>query len=281
MRITGKLITIVATVLAFTTSGFSQETPTKETIVATVNGKDITLGHVVSLASRLPDQFLNIEDKDLYAGIVDQLIQQQLLSDLITEETVELKLARDNEQRAFLAAEAIDRISAEAVTQDAINEQYETVYKNAEPIPEYHASHILLDTEVEATTVVKLLASNFDFVETAKKMSTGPTGPQGGDLGWAGLGRLVPEFEAVMVTLEVDQISAPVKTQFGWHVIKLNGKRNQPIPDLSAVLDEIEEGLKAAALEKRISQLETSGNIVRKEQEIDPSFVKKFEILKD
>ncbi len=281
MGITRRLITIATTVLALSAPVFSQEDPTKDTVIATVSGTDITLGHVISLASRLPKQYLGIEDKNLYAGIVDQLIQQQLLSSLITEETTEIKLAQDNERRALFAAVAIDRISAEALTQAAIDEQYTTIYKNAEPIPEYNASHILLETEAEAATVVKLLASNADFAETAKEKSTGPSGPKGGELGWMGLGQLVPEFETAMVALEVDQISEPVKTDFGWHVIKLNDKRNQPIPELATVLEEIENILTSTALDNRISQLEASGSIVRNEQQIDPSYVKKLEILEE
>lgn len=281
MGITRQIITIATAVLALSVPVYAQEEPTKDTVIATVNGTDITLGHVVSLASRLPKQYLGVEDKDLYTGIVDQLIQQQLLSGLITEETTEIKLAQDNERRALYATVAIDKISAEALTQEAIDEQYATIYKNVEPIPEYNASHILLDTEVEATTVVKLLASNADFAETAKKMSTGPTGPNGGELGWMGLGQLVPEFETVMIALEVGQISEPVKTDFGWHVIKLNDKRNQPIPVLTTVLEEIENILISAALDNRISELEASGNVVRNEQDIDPSYVKKLELIEE
>jgi len=281
MGITRQIITIATAVLALSTPVHAQEEPTKETVIATVNGTDITLGHVISLASRLPEQYLDIENKNLYAGIVEQLIQQQLLGSLITEETTEIKLANDNEKRALLAAEAIDRISAEALTQEAIDEQYNTAYKNEEPIPEYHASHILVETEVEAQRIAEMLAGGADFVETAKQMSTGPSGPSGGDLGWMGLGQLVPEFEAAMIALEVGKISVPVKTDFGWHVIKLNEKRNQPESELATVLEEIKQTLTSAAIDKQISQLEKSGDIVRNEQEIDPSFVKKFEILQD
>jgi peptidyl-prolyl cis-trans isomerase C len=281
MGITRQIIATATAVLIFSTPGFSQDTPTKDTVIASVNGTDITLGHVVSLASRLPKQYLGIEDKDLYAGIVDQLIQQELLSSLITEETAVIKLAQDNERRALFATVAIDRISAEALTQEAIDEQYTAIYKNAEPIPEYNASHILLETETEAEAVVKLLADNADFAETAKQKSTGPSGPKGGELGWMGLGQLVPEFETAMVALEVGQVSEPIKTDFGWHVIKLNDKRNQPVPELVTVLEEIENILTAAALDTKISQLEASGSIVRNEIQIDPSYVKKLEIIEE
>jgi peptidyl-prolyl cis-trans isomerase C len=281
MRITGKFMATAATVLVLCAPGFAQETPTKETVLATVNGTDITLGHVLALANRLPDQYMGVEDKNLYAGIVDQLVQQQLLSDLIKEETADLKLAGENEHRALFATEAIEGIYAAALTKEAVNERYAAVYLNAEAIPEFSTSHILVGTEKEAKAIVAQLAEGADFAELAKEKSTGPSGPGGGSLGWAGKGSFVPEFEAAMIGLEVGAVSAPVKTQFGWHVIKLNETRNQPAPKLDVVRDEIEDGLRAEALDKRISELEAAGNVERKDQDIDPSFVKKFELLKD
>jgi peptidyl-prolyl cis-trans isomerase C len=281
MRITGKFITVAATVLTLSTPGFAQEAPTKETVVATVNGTVITLGHVLALANRLPDQYMGIEDKNLYAGIVDQLIQQQLLSDLIKEETSELKLASENERRSFLATEAIEDIYDEALSEEAVNARYAATYLNAAPILEFNASHILVETEEKAKAIVLQLADGADFAKLAREESTGPSGPSGGSLGWAKKGSFVPEFEVAMIGLEVGGVSEPVKTQFGWHVIKLNETRNQPATKLVVVRDEIEDGLRDEALKKRISELEASGSIERKDQDIDPSVVKQFELLKD
>ena len=281
MRITGKFMVTAATVLTLCAPGFAQEAPTKETVLAIVNGTDITLGHVLALANRLPDQYMGVEDKNLYAGIVDQLVQQQLLSDLIKEETTDLKLAGENEHRALFASEAIEVIHAEALTAEAINQRYNELFINIEQIPEYKTSHILVESEAEAKAIIAQLADGVDFAELAKEKSTGPSGPGGGSLGWAGKGSFVPEFEAAMLGMEVGAVSAPVKTQFGWHVIKLNETRNQPAPKLDVVRDEIEDGLRAEALDKRVSELEAAGNVERKNQDIDPSYVKKFELLKD
>jgi peptidyl-prolyl cis-trans isomerase C len=281
MGITCRIITIATAVLAFSTPSFAQEEPTKETVIVVANGTEITLGHVLSLASRLPDQFLGVADKDLFAGIVDQLVQQELLRSLITEETAELKLAIENERRALIAGEAIKNIYSAALSEDAIQQRYAMLYKNADPIPEYNPRHILVETESEAKEIVKLLADGGDFAQLAKEKSTGPTGAKGGDLGWVGPGQFVPEFEAAMAQLKEGEVSAPVKTQFGWHVIELVKVRDQAVPELAVVLNEIEEALKVAALEKRISELEASGGIVRSEQEINPSFVKKFELLEN
>lgn len=281
MGITGKIITTAAMVLALSAPSFSQDAPTKATVVASVNGTDITIGHVLALASRLPEQYLNISDKDLYAGIIDQLVQQELLSALITEETSGLKLAAENEKRALFASEATENIYDTALTEEAVMAQYNTLYLNAEPILEYNPSHILVKTVDEAKAIIKQLEGGADFAKLAKEKSTGPSNVQGGELGWVGKGQFVPEFETAMLELEAGQISAPVETQFGWHVIKLSETRNQPVPELEAVREGIEEGIRSEALGKRISELETTGKIARNEEIINPSIVWKFELLKD
>ncbi len=281
MNIMGKLFTTAAVVLTISTASFAEDTPTRDTVVASVNGTDITLGHVLSLASRLPEQYQAIEDEKLFAGIVDQLVQQQLLSTLVTEETTALRLAGENERRALYATEAIESVYSSAVTEDAVKAQYEELYIKAEPVPEYHASHILVETEEEAKAIIEQLAGDADFAELAKEKSTGPSGASGGDLGWAGLGQFVPEFETAMVSLEAGKVSDPVKTQFGWHVIKLNETRNQPVPELETVRGEIEDGLKSAALTNKIAELEKDGKIDRAVTEIEPATIRNTDLLND
>ncbi len=281
MNIMGKLFTTAAVVLTFSTASLAEDAPTRDTVVASVNGANITLGHVVSLASRLPEQYQAIEDDKLFEGIIDQLVQQQLLSALIAEETTALKLASENERRALYATEAIENVYDDAVTEEAVKAQYEELYVKAEPVPEYEASHILVETEEEAKEIIAQLEGDADFAELAKEKSTGPSGASGGALGWAGLGQFVPEFETAMVALEVGQVSEPVKTQFGWHVIKLTETRNQPVPELETVRGEIEEGLKTAALTNKITELEASGKIERLGAEFDPSVVRNLDLIKD
>jgi peptidyl-prolyl cis-trans isomerase C len=286
MRITGKLFLAAVIAVTVSTAGFAQETTptiavTKDTVVATVNGTDITLGHVLSLSSHLPDKYANVPDKDLYAGILDQLVQQELLSATITKISPELKLASENEHRALFATEAIQGIYKDTVTDAAVKAKYSADYVNAEPKLEYKTSHILVKTEDEAKAIIKQLEAGADFAKLAKEKSTGPSGAQGGDLGWVGLGALVPAFEAEMIKLKPNEVSAPVKTQFGWHVIKLAETRVQPVPSLDQVRSKIEDELRADAFEKTLAKLEASGKVKRTDQEIDPSVVRKFDLLKD
>jgi len=281
MKITGKLLSTAAFVLLLSTSAFSQEAPTKDTVIATVNGVSITLGHVLSLSSRLPEQYASIESATLYKGIVEQLVQQELLSGLVKQETDELKLALDNEKRSLFAEEAIQGIYDSALSEDAIKAKYKELYSNVELASEFNASHILVETEAEAITLIKLLEDGGNFADLAKEKSTGPSGASGGNLGWAGKGQFVPAFETAMVNLKEGQVSDPVKTQFGWHVIKLDAKRNKPGPELEAVRTEIEDAIRQSVLQERLATLEAAGGIVYAEQEIDPSIVKNFELLKN
>ena len=87
------------------------------------------------------------------------------------------------------------------------------------------ASHILVKTEDEANKIMKRVADGEDFAAVAKRFSSCPSGKSGGDLGWFGKGMMVPEFEQIAFTEEVGKVVGPVKTQFGYHVIKVTGKK--------------------------------------------------------
>ncbi len=91
--------------------------------------------------------------------------------------------------------------------------------------PQARASHILVKTEDEANKIMKRLADGEDFAAVAKRFSSCPSGKNGGDLGWFGKGQMVPEFEQIAFTEQVGKVVGPVKTQFGYHVIKVTGKK--------------------------------------------------------
>lgn len=279
MKFSSKLFATTAITVFFAGAVAAQETVKRTDVLATVNGTEITVGHVVSLASRLPEQYMAVENKELFKGIVEQLVNQELLSASAEKDTVDLLLARENETRALYAVAAIEALYDKALTDEAVTAQYKKLYQDADPIPEYNASHILVKTEDEAKALVAELADGKEFAELAKEKSKGPSGPQGGLLGWMGLGQTVPEFEGAMIALKPGEQSKPVKTQFGWHVILLNEIRDQPAPELEAVRGEIEEGLKSTALEAHMLELEASAEIERNDSKFDPDTVKKFELL--
>lgn len=283
MTFKSRLSIVAATVLlGLPATVMAEDHASSETVVATVNGTDITLGHMIVLRQRLPQQYQQLPPDILFNGILDQLVQQTLLGDQIEELSTASRVTLDNEERALRAAEEARRVVEEAMTDEAIQAAYDELYGNAEPETEYNASHILVETEEDAAALVTELEGGADFAELAMEKSTGPSGPRGGELGWFGTGAMVPPFEEAVVSLEVGAISAPVQTQFGWHVIKLNETRVKDAPALDQVRGELLENVQAAAIESRIETLTETAEIVRPDLDgIDPTILNDPSILEN
>ena len=263
------------------------ETPAGEaldadTVVATVNGTDITLGHMIVLKQRLPEQYRQLPPDVLFDGILDQLVQQTLLGQQVEDLSTGSRLTIENEERALMANEELTRLAEAAVTDEAVQAAYDASYGSAEPGMEYNASHILVATEDEAKALVEELNGGADFAEVAKTKSTGPSGPRGGELGWFGEGAMVEPFEEAVKALEVGAISEPVQTQFGWHVIKLNETRQATAPALQDVRGELVDQVQRSAIESRIEELTASADVTRKTSaEIDPALLDNLGLLVD
>jgi peptidyl-prolyl cis-trans isomerase C len=280
MKITRHFVTFFVTVFT-ATSSIAQQAPTSETVVVTVNGKDITVGHVIALANRLPDRFKQLPDIDLFKGVVDQLIQQSLLSHEVDADSKAIRLSIENETRALLATVALGEVEDAATTDELIEKAYNDQYSDATGTQEFNAAHILVKTENEAKDLVTKLESGVDFAQLARAKSTGPSGPNGGALGWFGLGQMVPQFEQAVVIMDIGAISPPVKTQFGWHVIKLNEKREKQAAPLVDVRAQLIERLQAVAVEKYLNNIELTADIKRSDRKFDPSIIRQSKLLAD
>ena len=280
MKITRHFVTFFVAVFT-ATSSIAQQAPTSETVVVTVNGKDITVGHVIALANRLPDRFKQLPDIDLFKGVVDQLIQQSLLSHEVDADSKAIRLSIENETRALLATVALGEVEDAATTDELIEKAYNDQYSDATGTQEFNAAHILVKTENEAKDLITKLESGVDFAQLARAKSTGPSGPNGGALGWFGLGQMVPQFEQAVVIMDIGGISPPVKTQFGWHVIKLNEKREKPAAPLVDVRAQLIERLQTVAVEKYLNNIELTADIKRSDRKFDPSIIRQSKLLAD
>lgn len=262
-------------------SASAQDAPTADTVLATVNGKEITLGHLLVARTTLPQQYQQLPPEVLFNGLMDQLIQQQVLSDTLTEKPRGLELALENEARALTAAEVIENIAMEAVTDAKLQEAYDAKYTNAGGETEFNANHILVESEDEAKAIIEEINGGADFEEVAKEKSAGPSGPNGGSLGWFGAGMMVPEFENAVMDLEAGAISAePVQTQFGWHVIKLNETREKEAPSLDEVREELTAEIQAAAVEEQVAALTDKADVERNTAEdFDPAVINQMDLL--
>lgn len=253
-----------AIILSAVTASAAQAEPSADTVVASVNGTEITVGHMILVRESLPEQYRNLPNEQLFDGILEQLIQQTLLADLIGDkDSREIRLTLENDRRLMKASQAVEELSAQAIGEDEIAASYDDRYADADMGMEYDASHILVETEEAAVNLINKLQAGADFVELAKEFSTGPSGPGGGALGWFGLGMMVPPFEAAVVAMEKGAISSPVKTDFGWHVIKLNDTRAISAPALDEVRGEIIAELQRIAIERRIDELRQQATISR------------------
>ncbi len=253
---------------------------TADTVVATVGDTKITLGEVLIARQNLPQQYAQFPNELLFDGLVDQLIQQQLLSDALETEPREIDLILTNERRSLRAAEVITAISSTSVTEADVQAAYDERYANAEEIPEFRASHLLVETQEEAAAAKARIDEGAAFADVARDVSTGPTGPNGGDLGWFGAGAMVPEFEDQITSLEIGGVSEPFETQFGWHVATLIEKRAQPQPTLDQVAREIAAELQEAAITARLEELAEAQTIVEPEEgQFDPNLLDQLEML--
>jgi peptidyl-prolyl cis-trans isomerase C len=250
-----------------------------DTVVATVGGTEITLGHMIVAKNTLPDQYRQLPDDVLFPGILDQLIQQVALAQSVETPTKATELQIDNQRTGLLAGEALGRVSQAAVTEEALQAAYEARFAEAEPTREYNAAHILVETEEAAQDIVAMLEDGADFAELARERSTGPSGPDGGALGWFAAGQMVPEFAEAVTALEPGSISEPVQTQFGWHVVQLNDTRLAEAPPLDEVRGELAEELQNAAVEAHIEEVTSAAEVERAEVEIDPALLSDMSLV--
>jgi peptidyl-prolyl cis-trans isomerase C len=235
-------------------------------IVAYVNDTAVTYGD------------LSLAEDEIFS-IVGQLPESQRLQTLIgfianrelaSEAAVKAGLKDDDPQvqklmafyrKKVLQDVYISRLLVERVSEEKVRAFYDKEIAN-QPVPEeVRARHILIASEAEAKDVLARLDKGEDFIALAKDVSTGPSGKDGGDLGYFGPGRMVPEFNDVVFQLKKGQISEPVKTQFGWHIIKVEDRRTPPAPKFEDIEQQIASQLMNQAQTEIYSELRETANI--------------------
>ena len=160
------------------------------------------------------------------------------------------------QERGILAqAVATDFLVRNEASEEEIKREYDEQMQVAPPL-EFKARHILVETQGQAVELITQLDGGADFVELAKEKSTGPSGPNGGDLGWFTPDRMVPPFSKAVAELEDGAYSkAPVQTQFGWHVILREDSRESTPPPLDSVRDVVKQRIEQGKLQRYIDEL--------------------------
>lgn len=243
-------------------------------VLAKVNGAEITDTDVAfaaeELAANLPPQ---LEGKARESYLLDFLIDGQLVAQKAKADKLDQapdfakKLAFQRDK--LLMESLLGQIAKTAVTDAALQATYEEAKKAQKPETEVHARHILVPEEAEAKAALKRVKGGEDFAKVAKEVSKDP-GSEGGDLGWFTKGRMVPEFADAAFKLEPGQISEPVKSPFGWHVIKLEEKRQTSFPPFDEVKDQVARFVVQKAQGEVIAGLRKSAKIERTEPPAPP-----------
>jgi peptidyl-prolyl cis-trans isomerase C len=272
---------LLGALLAVTAAAAWAEDPTADTVVATVNGKAITLGHMIAMRESLPPQYLQLDDKTLFDGILDQIIQQEALAEVAEAQIGKREaLMLDNQRRGYLSGVTLDETAAAAVTDESVQALFDEKYSAKEPGKEYSAAHILVATEDEAKTIKAELDGGADFAAIAKEKSTDRgSAAAGGDLGWFGVGMMVKPFEDAVIAMNAGEISAPVESQFGWHIIRLNEVRTAAKPTIEDVRAELEGELQGRAVEARVTELTGAAKVEKTVDGIDPAVLKNVALI--
>ncbi len=244
--------------------------PAQAKVLAKVNGVEIT------------DDDLKIAMDDLGPGIPHQLQgkarDSYVLDFLIDEQLVVQKAQADKlaetpdfaKKMAYLRDKALmetllGNVAKEAATDAAIKATYDEAAKNQKPETEYHAHHILVASEDEAKKVLARLKGGEDFAKVAGEVSKDP-GSKGGDLGWFTKDRMVPEFGDAAAKLKPGELSEPVKSQFGWHIIKLDETRPKTFPPLDQIKDQVARYVVQKAQSDLVMKLRDGAKIERTDQ---------------
>ena len=193
------------------------------------------------------------------SAIREELTDLYLLSEVPRAEELrkspQLAAQMELQSRAILAQSvATDFLQRNAATDEETRALYAEQTEN--PSPEFKARHILVETQGEAVAIISELEGGADFAELAKEKSTGPSGPTGGDLGWFSAERMVPEFSAAVEALgDGEFTTAPVQTQFGWHVILREGSRPSTPPPYESVVQGLKQQVEQQKLQDYIESL--------------------------
>ncbi|RYE74118.1 MAG: peptidylprolyl isomerase, partial [Hyphomicrobiales bacterium] len=244
-----RIITLLLAATSLSLAGMALPASAADTdVVAKVGTQSITEGDLTLAAGDLGEQFEKLPPEQRKLAVLSALIdikslaQEAEKTDIEKDPVVQARIAFLRERalhNAYFQKQGVDGIKDEE-----LKARYDAELAKLKPVEEVHARHILVKTKEEAEAVIKELDGGADFMTLAASKSAGPSGPEGGDLGFFGPGQMVPPFEKAAYALEVGKYTeAPIETQFGWHVIQVTEKRPQPQPSFDDVKDQVRQVL--------------------------------------
>jgi len=255
--------------VSMTPAGHAQtttEAPSGETVVARIDGEAIHLSDLMAAYSQLPPQAQQMGLEAVYPFLLDRVIDEKLLGiaagKAIAADDPEVMKQMEQLRERVTIQVYFTRTLEEKVTEERIREGYDQYLKDNPPSEELHARHILLETEEKAREVLSEIQAGKDFAEAAKEHSTGPSGPNGGDLGYFAADAMVKPFSDAAFAMQAGEVSSePVQTEFGWHLIKVEDRRETPQPGLEEMRDQISQQLAQTVASEILDGLRGAANI--------------------
>ena len=259
----------------------------KDPVVGRVNGAEIRLSYLESMKQGLPQQYRALPVQLLFPQLLEQAINGKLLSiagraaKLGDDPALLKRLAFIKDQliqNAYL--DRLTKAGQAKATEAVLKKRYEAFLKDFKPKEEVRARHILVKTKGDAETIIAALDKGADFAELAKKNSIGPSKSRGGDLGFFSKGQMVPEFSKAAFQLKDGAYTKePVKSQFGWHVIKVEERRTAKPPTFKDTRDQLSQAIMREHVRAAVDKLRQAAKIER--FQVDGSPVKKVAPAKD
>ena len=250
----------------------------KDPLVAKVNGVEIhqsDLAVAEDEAGQIPPMSPEAKQDYLVQFVADMILVSKAAEDKKLGDTTEFKRKVEFARKKFLMEGLLQSIGKDALTDDAMHKVYDEAVKQIGEEKEVHARHILFrvpagdekagkEAEDKTKAVIARLKNGEDFAKVAGEVTEDPSGKaNGGDLGYFSKDQMVPEFSEAAFKLEKGQISEPVKTQFGWHVIKVEDKRVKEAPKFEEVKPQIENFVVRKAQAEMVTKLRAEAKIER------------------
>lgn len=236
-------------------------------VLATVNGAEIRQSDLTLAEEELGPSLAQMDPstkrENVLAFLIDMKIVAKAAEDKKVENNEDFKKRLAFTRNRLLMDSLLASEGKAAITDEAMKKVYEEASKQITGEAEVHARHILVESEDDAKAIAAELKKGADFAELAKKKSKDPGASDGGDLGFFTKDQMVPEFSAVAFTLEPGKISDPVKSQFGWHIIKVEEKRNRQAPAFEQVKAQIETYVTRKAQAEYVAKLREAAKVER------------------
>ena len=242
-------------------------------VLAKVNGAEIRQSDLALAEEELGPSLAQMDPatkrENVLAFLIDMKIVAKAAEDKKVENNEDFKKRLAFTRNRLLMDSLLATEGKAATTDEAMKKVYEEASKQITGEQEVHARHILVETEDDAKAIAAELKKGADFAELAKKKSKDPGASDGGDLGFFTKDQMVPEFSAVAFTLEPGKISDPVKSQFGWHIIKVEEKRNRQAPAFEQVKPQIETYVTRKAQADYVAKLREAAKVERMDKPED------------